>query len=331
MFKKSDIIEKGYIDEEISDRLDIVSEINSLRKEKNAIILAHYYQAPDIQDIADFVGDSLDLSKKAASARADMIIFAGVKFMAETAKILSPSTKVLLPDLNAGCSLSDTCPPEDFKKFVLDNPGRTVVTYINSSAEVKALSDIICTSSNAYNIVESLPVDEKIIFAPDRNLGSYIKDKVNRDMKIWQGACHVHEKFSADKIKELKKNNPEASIIVHPECESSVRDIADFIGSTGALLKYIKNDKSGKYIIGTDPGIIHQMKKARPEKIYIHASGADTTFGCDVCDYMKLITMKKIYLTLKYEEPEIHMKKELIEKAEKPIRRMLDISERLGL
>jgi len=331
MFIKSDIIEKGYIDEDISAKLDIVSEINRLRKEKNAVILAHYYQEAEIQDIADFVGDSLDLSRKAAAAKSDIIIFAGVKFMAETAKILSPQTKVLLPDLNAGCSLSDSCPPEEFKKFVMDNPGHTVVTYINSSAEIKALSDIICTSSNAYRIIESLPVDEKIIFAPDRNLGSYIKDKVKRDMKIWQGACHVHEKFSRDNIMELKNKQPDASIIVHPECESNVRDIADFIGSTGDLLKYIKNDKAKKYIVGTEPGIIYQMKKAKPDKIYIHAGEADKTYNCDVCEYMKLITMKKIYLTLKYEEPEMHMDKDLIERAEKPIRRMLDISDRLGL
>lgn len=331
MFKKSDIIRKGYIDEIIPPETDILNEIERMRKEKNAIILAHYYQTSDIQDIADYVGDSLDLSRTAAESKADIILFAGVKFMAETAKILSPNAKVLLPDLNADCSLSETCPPENFKRFIKNNPGRTVITYINSSAEVKALSDIICTSSNAYKIVESLPEDEKLIFAPDRNLGSYVNERVDRDILIWQGACHVHEKFSAAAIKELKRNEPDASIIVHPECELPVRKMADFIGSTGNMLKYVKVDNARKYIVGTDPGIIHQMKKARPEKIFIPAPAEDINHGCSECDFMKMITMEKVYLTLKYEEPEMRMDEELMRKAEKPIRRMLEISERLGI
>ena len=331
MFKKSDIIEKGYIDEAIAPGTDILSEIRRMRKEKNAVILAHYYQTADIQELADFVDDSLELSRKAASASADIIIFAGVKFMAETAKILSPETKVLLPDLNANCSLADTCPPEDFKKFVSDNPGRTVISYINSSVEIKALSDIICTSSNAYKIIESLPVEERIIFAPDRNLGAYIADKVDRDIIMWQGACHVHENISVEAILDLKEKNPDAGIIVHPECETPVRKMADFIGSTGAFLRYINTDDAKKYIIGTEPGIIHQMKKLRPDKIFLSVEGRDESCRCNECNYMKLITMKKIYLTLKYEEPEILIEKDLIGKAAKPIRKMLDISDRLGL
>lgn len=331
MFKRHDILKKGFIDEEIHPETDIISEIDKMRKEKNAVILAHYYQTGDIQDIADHVGDSLDLSRKAADSDADIILFAGVKFMAETAKILSPEAKVLLPDLNADCSLSETCPPEEFKKFLEDKPGHTVITYINSSAEIKALSDIICTSSNAYRIVESLPKDEKLIFAPDRNLGNYVKERVDRDMIVWEGACHVHVKFSADAIRRLKDKEPDASIIVHPECELDVRQAADFIGSTGKMLKYIEDDDSKKYIVGTDPGIIHQMKKVRPDKIFIPAPSKVAPRGCSECDFMKLITMKKIYLTLKYEEPELIMDKELMEKAGVPIRRMLDISDRLGI
>lgn len=331
MLKNADQGEKGFFDERIDPDMDIIAEINRLRKEKNAIILAHYYQEGDIQDIADFVGDSLDLSRKAAEASADMIVFAGVKFMAETAKILSPETKVLLPDMRAACSLADNCEPAEFRKFLSDNPGRTVITYVNSSAEIKALSDITCTSANAFKIVESLPADEKIIFAPDRNLGSYVAGMLKRDIKIWQGACHVHEKFSAEKIESLKKKYPGAKIIVHPECEKEVRDKADFIGSTGKMLQYIKDDNAEKYIVGTDPGIIHQMKKDRPEKTFIEADDDCSEEMCAKCEYMRLITMEKIYLALKNEQPEILMEKDLIEKAAKPIRRMLDISDRLGL
>jgi quinolinate synthase len=309
----------------------VIAEIGTLKEKKNAIILAHYYQTGDIQDIADFVGDSLALSQKAASNNADIILFAGVKFMAETAKILAPDKKVLLPDMNAGCSLSDSCNPVEFEKFIKQHPDRTVITYVNTSAEVKALSDIICTSSNAVQIVESLPPEEKIIFAPDRNLGNYILNKTGRDMIIWNGACHVHEEFSLEAIIKLKKENPEAKIIVHPECELPVRMVADFIGSTSSLLQYTKNDSSKCYIVGTEPGIIHQMKKENPEKVYIPAPPRDSTCGCSECAFMKLITVEKILNCLRNEKPEITLDKETIVKAGKPILRMMEISRKLGL
>jgi quinolinate synthase len=309
----------------------IISEIDSLKKEKNAIILAHYYQTGDIQDIADFVGDSLALSQKAASNNADIILFAGVKFMAETAKILAPDKKILLPDMNAGCSLSDSCNAGDFKNFIDDNPGRTIITYVNTSAEVKALSDIICTSSNAVQIVESLPPEEKIIFAPDRNLGNYVLNKTGRDIVIWNGTCHVHEEFSLEAILKLKKEYPEAQIIVHPECELPVRMVADYIGSTSALLQYTRNDKGNCYIVGTEPGIIHQMKKENPGKIYIPAPPKDSTCGCSECSFMKLITIEKIVNCLRNEKPEIKLDKNIILKAGKPILRMMEISDKMGL
>jgi quinolinate synthase len=308
-----------------------IIEKQRLKSEKNAIILAHYYQTGDIQDIADFVGDSLALSQKAASTNADIILFAGVKFMAETAKILAPDKKVLLPDMNAGCSLSDSCNPADFEKFIKQNPGRTVITYVNTSAEVKALSDIICTSSNAVQIVESLPPDEKIIFAPDRNLGNYVLNKTGRDMIIWNGACHVHEEFSLEAIIKLKDENPEAKIIVHPECELPIRLVADFIGSTSSLLQFTKSDSSRCYIVGTEPGIIHQMKKENPDKIYIPAPPRDSTCGCSECAFMKLITVEKILNCLINEKPEIILDDEIIVKAGKPILRMMEISKKLGL
>lgn len=310
---------------------DFVSEIKRMKKEKNAIILAHYYQTGDIQDIADFVGDSLALSQKAASNNADIILFAGVKFMAETAKILAPEKKVLLPDINAGCSLADSCKAKDFKKFIKDNPGRTVITYVNTTAEIKALSDISCTSSNAVQIVNSLPPGEKIIFAPDRNLGNYVLNKTGRDIVVWNGTCHVHEEFSLEAIIKLKEENKEAKVIVHPECELPVRMIADFIGSTSALLSFTKKDHSDCYIVATEPGIIHQMKKENPLKTYIPAPPRDSTCGCSECNFMKLITMEKIYRSLKTEKPEINVNKKIITAAQKPIQRMLEISERLGL
>jgi quinolinate synthase len=310
---------------------EIISEIKKLKKEKNAIILAHYYQTADIQDIADFVGDSLGLSQRAASNNADIILFAGVKFMAETAKILAPNKRVLIPDINAGCSLSDSCKAVDFEKFIYENPGRTVVTYINTSAEVKALSDIICTSSNAVQIVESLPAEEKIIFAPDRNLGNYVLNKTGRDILIWNGTCHVHEEFSLEAILNLKKENPEAKVIVHPECELPVRMVADFIGSTSALLKFTKNDDRNCYIVGTEPGIIHQMKKQNADKTYIPAPPRDSTCGCSECNFMKLITLEKIVNCLKKETPEIKLDKEILLKAQIPIKRMMEISDKLGL
>jgi quinolinate synthase len=308
-----------------------ILEIKRLKAEKNAIILAHYYQTGDIQDIADFVGDSLALSQKAASNSADIILFAGVKFMAETAKILAPGKKVLLPDLNAGCSLANSCKAEDFKKFLNDNPGRTVISYVNTTAEIKALSDIICTSSNAIQIVESLPPEEKIIFAPDRNLGNYILNKTGRDMVIWNGTCHVHEEFSLEAILRLKKENPEAKIIVHPECELPVRLVADYIGSTSSLLQFTKKDKGNCYIVATEAGIIHQMKKENPWKTYLPAPPRDSTCGCSECSFMKLITIEKILNCLKNEKPEIIIDNKTLIKAQKPILRMMEISEKLGL
>lgn len=331
MFKKKDSYIKGYVDVPVDPSLNIRDEINRMRREKSAVILAHYYQTGDIQDIADYVGDSLALSRAAEKTDAEIILFAGVNFMAETAKLLAPDKRVLIPDINAGCSLADSCDPVEFRKFLDDNPGRTVITYVNSTAEIKAMSDIICTSTNAFKIVNSLPQDEKLIFAPDRNLGNYIAGKVNRDMLIWNGACHVHEEFSLDGIVRLKEENPDASVIVHPECELPVRMVADFIGSTGALLSFVQKDKSQKYIVGTEPGIIHQMNKACPDKIFIPAPSTDSSCGCSECNFMKLITLEKIYNTLKFEEPEIFIKESLLERAAMPIRRMLEISDKLGI
>jgi quinolinate synthase len=308
-----------------------IKEIKRLKSEKNVIILAHYYQTGDIQDIADFVGDSLALSQKAASNSADIILFAGVKFMAETAKILAPEKKVLLPDMMAGCSLADSCKPVEFEKFIKDNPGRTVVSYVNTTAEIKALSDIICTSSNAVQIVESLPAGEKIIFAPDRNLGNYVLNKTGRDMIIWNGTCYVHEEFSLEAIIKFKKENQDAKIIVHPECELPVRLVADFIGSTSALLEFTKKDKGDCYIVATEAGIIYQMKKENPEKTYIPVPPIDSTCGCSECAFMKLITLEKILNCLKNEKPEIIIEREILIKARKPILRMMEISEKLGL
>ncbi len=310
---------------------EYISEINRMKAEKNAIILAHYYQTGDIQDIADFIGDSLALAQKAASNNADIIVFAGVKFMAETAKILAPEKKVLLPDMNAGCSLADSCKAEDFEKFIMENPGRTIVSYVNTTAEIKALSDIICTSSNAIQVIESLPPEEKIIFAPDRNLGNYVLNKTGRDMVIWNGTCHVHEEFSLEAILRLKKENPEAKIIIHPECELPVRLVADYIGSTSSLLQFTKNDNGKYYIVATEAGIIHQMKKANPDKVYIPAPPRDSTCGCSECSFMKLITLEKIFNCLKNETPEVFVDNNILMKAQKPIRRMMEISEKLGL
>jgi quinolinate synthase len=310
------------------EEVSYTEEIRKLKLKKNAIILAHYYQTGDIQDIADFVGDSLALAQKAASNEADIILLAGVKFMAETAKILAPEKKVLLPDMAAGCSLSDSCKPEDFKKFIDENPGRTVITYVNTSAEIKAMSDIICTSSNAVKIIESLPPEEKIIFAPDRNLGNYILNKTGRDMLIWNGTCHVHEEFSLEAIINLKKEHPEAMVIVHPECEMPVRLVADYIGSTSSLLAFTKNNEGRTFIVATEPGIIHQMKKENPDKMYIPVPPRDSTCACNECNFMKLISVKKIYSCLLNEEPEITLDKEIIEKAAKPIWRMMKLSEK---
>ncbi len=310
--------------------IDLFSEIQKLKKEKNAIILAHYYQEPDIQDAADFIGDSLGLSQQAAKTKADIIVFAGVHFMAETAKILSPSKKVLLPDLNAGCSLADACPADKFSEFKKKYHDHLVITYVNCSAEIKALSDIICTSTNAQKIVESLPAEQKIIFAPDKNLGKYIEKQTGRKMVLWDGSCMVHEIFSYKKIIQLKENNPKAKFIAHPECEEKILSMADYIGSTTGLLNYTIKDKATEFIVATETGIIYQMQKASPGKTFIPAP-PDNSCACNDCPHMKLNTLEKLYLCLKNESPEILLDKKVIEKAVVPIKRMLDISEKLGL
>jgi len=332
MSVNNEIIKKGYVNLKVEKGINIVEEIEKLKKEKNAIILAHYYQTGDIQDIADFVGDSLALSQKAAETDADIILFAGVHFMAETAKILAPNSKVLIPDLNAGCSLADSCPPDEFKKFVEAHPDHLVISYVNTTAEIKTMTDICCTSTNALKIVESLPSEQKIIFAPDRNLGTYIQRMTGReDMVIWNGACHVHEEFSLEAILQLKKEYPDAKIISHPECEKPIQLVSDFVGSTAALLKFTQEDTNREYIVATESGILHQMQKQRPEKTFIVAPPKDSTCGCNDCNFMKLITLNKIYNTLKYEIPEVQLDAEIIQKAKKSIDAMLDISKKLNL
>ena len=302
-----------------------------MREQKNAVILAHFYQEGEVQDIADFVGDSLGLSQQAAATKADIILFAGVHFMAETAKILAPHKKVLIPDLQAGCSLADSCPPEEFAAFKKKYPDHTVISYVNTTAEIKALTDIVCTSTNALQIVKSLPEKEKIIFAPDRNLGNYIQSVTGREMVIWDGACHVHEEFSLERILELKGQNPDAQIIAHPECEKPILIVADHIGSTTSLLNYTISDQGRKFIVATESGILHQMRKANPDKVFIPAPPKDSTCACNDCKYMKLISLKKIYNTLKYELPEITLEQDLMDKARGSITRMLEISDRLHL
>jgi quinolinate synthase len=324
-------IDKGYVEAEIDNSINIVEEIKKMCIEKNAVILAHYYQESEVQDIAHFVGDSLDLSRKAAKTEADIIVFAGVHFMAETAKILSPEKKVLIPDLMAGCSLADSCPPKEFAKFKSKYPEHTVISYVNTTAEIKAMTDIVCTSSNAFHIINSLPKNEKILFAPDRNLGNYISSITGREMIIWDGACHVHEEFSLERILELKKENKNAKIIAHPECEKPIRIVADHIGSTSSLLKFTQEDEAHTFIVATESGILHQMKLASPHKVFIAAPPKDSTCACNDCKFMKLIGLKKIYNTLKYEMPEIKIEENLRIKAEVSIRRMLEISDKLGL
>lgn len=325
------ISEKGFIDIAVDTSLDLVSEIIRLKKEKNAVILAHFYQEGIIQDIADFVGDSLGLSQQAAKTDADIIVFAGVHFMAETAKILSPGKKVLIPDINAGCSLADSCKSEDFKKFKEQHPDHIVISYVNTTAEIKALTDIVCTSSNAVEIVKSLPANQKIIFGPDRNLGNYISKLLNREMVIWDGACMVHEEFSIEKIIELKKQYPEAKILSHPECPRPILVISDYIGSTSQMLTFSKTDSASTYIVATESGILHQMQKASPQKIFIPAPPNDSTCACNDCKYMRLITLEKLYNTLKYEQPEVIMDEILMNDARKSIVAMLNISDKLGI
>jgi quinolinate synthase len=315
---------------EIDASLDLFAEIEKLKKEKNAVILAHYYQVGDIQDMADYIGDSLGLSQQAAKTEAQMIVFAGVHFMAETAKILNPHKKVVLPDLRAGCSLAEGCPPKEFAEFKAAHPDHIVITYINCSAEIKALSDIICTSSNAVQIVNSLPKDQKIIFAPDKNLGAYVAKQTGRDLVLWNGACMVHEIFSQQRILKLKEQNPGAKIIAHPECEEPVLALANFIGSTTALLNYSKKDDAQTYIVATETGILHQMQKDSPHKTFIPAPPTNNC-ACNDCPHMKLNTLEKLYLCLRDEKPEIIVPEETRIGAEKSIRRMLDISAQLGL
>ena len=328
--REQEVEKKGFLDVEIDPTLDIFSEIERLKKEKNAVILAHYYQEPDIQDVADYIGDSLGLAQQAEKTNADMIVFAGVHFMAETAKILNPTKKVVIPDLKAGCSLSDSCPPPLFKKFKDEHPEHVVVSYINCSAGIKALSDVICTSSNAKVVVESFPREQPIIFAPDKNLGAYINKKTGRNMLLWNGACMVHEIFSLEKITKLKVRHPNAKVIAHPECEEPVLRVADFIGSTTGLLKYTLQDDAKEFIVATESGIIHQMVKSSPHKTFIPAP-PNNNCACNDCPHMKLNTLEKLYLAMEYETPEIIMEEEIRIAAKKPIDRMLEISAKAGL
>lgn len=324
------ILQKGFTDIEIDPSLDLFAEIEQLKKEKNAIILAHYYQEPDIQDVADYIGDSLGLAQQAEQTNADLIVFAGVHFMAETAKILNPSKKVLLPDLNAGCSLADSAPAELFKAFKAKHPDHLVVSYINCTADIKALSDIICTSGNAEKIIESIPKEQPILFAPDKNLGAYLNKISGRNMLLWNGACMVHEIFSLEKITKLKIRHPQAKLIAHPECEDAILRIADYIGSTTQLLKYTKSDSTNEYIVATETGILHQMQQDNPLKTFIPAPPTNNC-ACNDCPHMKLNTLEKLYLCMKYEAPEITMDETLRLAAKKPMDRMLAISRAAGL
>lgn len=325
------IVDKGYIDAPIEEGIDLVKEIKRLKEEKNAIILGHYYQRDEIQEISDYIGDSLALAQVAAKTDADIIVSCGVNFMGETAKVLSPQKKVLVPDTNAGCSLADSCDVVEFEKFIKANPGHIVISYANTSAEVKALTDIIVTSSNACQIVNSLPKDQPIIFGPDRNLGGYINSLTGRNMKLWDGACIVHEKFSIEKLVELKKQYPQAKVLAHPECKKSLLALADKIGSTKGLLDYAVNSECKQFIVVTESGILYKMKEACPDKEFIPAPPDDSTCGCNECAFMRLNTLEKLYNCLKYEQPEIVIDEELCKKARKSIDNMLDLSKKLGL
>ena len=327
---KEAIFKKGFVDIELDAQLDLFTEIERLKKKKNAIILAHYYQEPDIQDVADYIGDSLGLAQKAEQTNADMIVFAGVHFMAETAKILNPSKKVLLPDLKAGCSLADSAPVDLFIAFKDKNPDHLVVSYINCSAEIKALSDIICTSGNAEAVIESIPKDQPIIFAPDRNLGAYLNKITGRQMLLWNGVCMVHEIFSLEKITKLKIRHPKAKLISHPECEEAILRISDFVGSTTQLLKYTLIDSTQEYIVATETGILHLMQQNNPNKTFIPAPPTNNC-ACNDCPHMKLNTLEKLYLCMEYEAPEIQMEEKVRLAAKKPMDRMLEISRAAGL
>ena len=328
---KDSWLKKGFVDETIDKDMDIIEAINRLKKEKNAIIMAHFYQTNEVQDIADVVGDSLVLAQKAAVTEADIILLSGVHFMGETAKILSPEKKVLIPDFNSGCPLADSCLAVDFEKFINDYSGHTVISYVNTTADVKALTDIVVTSTNAKMVIDSLPADEKIIFGPDRNLGNYINSITGRNMVLWDGACHVHEKFSIEKIIELKEQNPDAEILAHPECKKPLLLISDHVGSTASILNYSKVSKSKKFIVATESGILHQMQLTSPDKMFIPAPPNDSTCACNDCEYMKLNSLEKIYNTLLYEWPEILIDENVRVKAVRPITRMLDISKKYGL
>lgn len=314
----------------MKDKAVWLEEIQRLRKEKNAVILAHYYQVPEIQDIADYIGDSLGLAQQAQETTADIIVFAGVHFMAETAKILNPEKKVLIPDMDAGCSLADGCPPDDFRRFKEEHPDHTVISYINCSAGIKVLSDVICTSSNAKAIVDSFPQDAKLIFAPDKNLGAYINDLTGRDMVLWDGTCQVHDILKTEEVIRLKMAHPDAMLIAHPECQAPILALADYVGSTTGLLQFTRKDSARKYIVATETGILHQMKKASPDKEFIIVP-TDETCSCNDCPYMKLNTLQKIYLCLRDEKPELLLDESVIEKALLPMQRMLDISRQAGI
>jgi quinolinate synthase len=319
----------GYINMPIDNNLDLIREINDLKKSKNAVILGHFYINPELQDLSDFVGDSLGLSQQAEKTNAEIIVFLGVHFMAETAKILNPAKKVIIPDLNASCSLAESAPAEAFAAFKASYPEHQVISYINCTAEIKAMSDVICTSSNAVKIVESFSKDTNLIFAPDKNLGNYINGLTGREMVLWDGACMVHEKYSLEKILDLKNKYPDAKFIAHPECEKPLLIIAEFIGSTTALLNYTIQSESKRFIVATESGILHQMKKSSPDKIFMPAPSIDSTCGCNDCSFMKLNSLEKLYLTLKYEQPEVVLEDRIMDKARQPILRMLDISKNL--
>ena len=323
--------EKGYIDEPIPEGIDLKAEIRRMAEEKNAVIMAHYYVDGEIQDLADFVGDSLALAQQAAKTDADIIVMCGVHFMGETNKILCPEKKVLVPDLNATCSLAESCEAEAFAEFVKEHPDHTVISYVNTTAATKAVTDVVVTSGNARQIVESFPKDEKIIFAPDQNLGGYINSITGRSMLLWNGACHVHERFSLEKIIDLKREHPEAKVLVHPECKGPIVRVADKVGSTAALLKFAIADDAKEFIVATESGILHEMQKRCPEKVFIPAPPNDSTCACNECNYMKLITPEKLYNCLKYEWPTVEVDPQIAERAIRPINRMLEISERLGL
>lgn len=324
-------VNKGFVDEPVDKSIDLKAAINELKKEKNVVILGHYYQKGEIQDIADYIGDSLALAQIAAKTDADILVMCGVHFMGETAKVLCPDKKVLVPDLNAGCSLADSCPADKFAEFVKAHPGYTVISYVNTTAAVKAVTDVVVTSTNAKQIVESFPKDEKIIFGPDRNLGNYINSITGREMLLWDGACHVHEQFSVEKIVELKAQYPDAVVLVHPECKSVVLKLADMVGSTAALLKYAVNSDKQRFIVATEAGILHEMQKKCPQKTFIPAPPNDSTCGCNECNFMRLNTLEKLYNCLKYEFPEVTVDPEVAREAVKPIKRMLEISAKLGL